>query len=78
MTRIPFRRPSSTPASPRLSTPNSIRSSSDLLTVWTQLSMTVERLILTRPMVAREIVETFANMLKQIDQETKMRAGDLT
>ena len=78
MTRLPFRRPTSTPASSRLFTPHSIRSATDLLTVWAPISMTVERLILTRPTVAREIVETFANMLNQIDRETQMRAGDPT
>jgi hypothetical protein len=68
---IPRRLPFPQPTSPRLSAPRSIHCSSDLLTKWTHLSMRVERLILLQPTTAgRDLVETFANMLEQLDAVT--------
>ncbi len=79
--RLPFRRPtltSSTPASPRLSTPNSIRTSSDLLITWQHLSMIVERLILTKPPLGRAIVDACGDLLKSLHITTTHRRTEPT
>ena len=79
--RLPFRRPTpSIPASsPHSSVPHSIRSSSDLLVDWDRLSMHVEWLILVHPTIGRDLIDSFATTLKQLDTITKrVRTGDLT
>lgn len=68
VTTTSMRSPSpSSGASKDLSTPNSIRSSSVLLRRWGRLSMHFEMLILTRPDLCQKVVDTFAEVLKGLD-----------
>ena len=70
--RLPFRRPTaSTPATSPLSTPHSIRSSSELLAIWDRLSMHVHYVILMQPTVGQLLINRFTDVLDTIDTLTQ-------